>query len=183
MAHPRLFHVSEEFGLRIFHPRPASATSPELTRPVVWAIDEERLPNYLLPRDCPRVCFSAASTTTPDDRRRFLEGSSAARVIAVEECWRDRVAECRIAVYELPAVTFSLHDAEAGYWLSDVSVSPTAQREVTDLMAEHRNRAVDLRFLPTLWPLHDAVASSKLCFSLIRMRNAQPRGLSGPHDR
>jgi hypothetical protein len=37
-------------------------------------------------------------------------------------------------------------------------------------------RGVELRFVPNLWPLRDAVVSSTLRFSLIRMRNALPRG-------
>lgn len=31
------------------------------------------------------------------------------------------------------------------------------------------------RALPSLWELHDAVAASTLVFSMIRMRNAEPR--------
>jgi Family of unknown function (DUF6886) len=32
-----------------------------------------------------------------------------------------------------------------------------------------------LRVMPSLWQLHDAVVASTLQFSIIRMRNAQPR--------
>jgi hypothetical protein len=35
-------------------------------------------------------------------------------------------------------------------------------------------RGVELRVLPTLWPLRDAVLESSLQFSMIRMRNATP---------
>jgi hypothetical protein len=38
-----------------------------------------------------------------------------------------------------------------------------------------RSRRVELRLMPNLWSLHDAVASSTLQFSMIRMRNAAPR--------
>jgi hypothetical protein len=43
-------------------------------------------------------------------------------------------------------------------------------------VAELLRRGVELRFVPSLWPLHDAVAASSLRFSIIRMRNALPRG-------
>ena len=36
-------------------------------------------------------------------------------------------------------------------------------------------RGVELRVLSSLWPLRDAVVASSLGFSIIRMRNAQPR--------
>jgi hypothetical protein len=36
-------------------------------------------------------------------------------------------------------------------------------------------RGVEVRILPSLWSLHDAVAKSTLQFSMIRMRNARPR--------
>ena len=36
-------------------------------------------------------------------------------------------------------------------------------------------RDVELRFVPNLWPLRDAVVASTLQFSLIRMRNALSR--------
>jgi hypothetical protein len=48
-----LFHVSEEAGLARFEPRP----SPSADAPVVWAVDADRLRNYLLPRECPRVTY------------------------------------------------------------------------------------------------------------------------------
>jgi hypothetical protein len=48
-----LFHVSEEPGTERFEPRaPAGAGDP-----VVWAIDAERLRNYLVPRECPHVTY------------------------------------------------------------------------------------------------------------------------------
>jgi hypothetical protein len=36
-------------------------------------------------------------------------------------------------------------------------------------------RRVDVRVLPELWALHDAIVASTLQFSMIRMRNALPR--------
>jgi hypothetical protein len=45
-----LFHISEEPGIELFEPRVSEGRGP-----VVWAIDADRLRNYLLPRECPRV--------------------------------------------------------------------------------------------------------------------------------
>jgi len=58
-----LFHVSETPGIERFEPRPSSY----VPDPVVWAIDADRLRNYLVPRECPRVTFYAGPETTAAD--------------------------------------------------------------------------------------------------------------------
>jgi hypothetical protein len=45
-----------------------------------------------------------------------------------------------------------------------------------DPVSELLQRGVKLRIVPNLWPLRDAVVASSLQFSMIRMRNALPRG-------
>jgi hypothetical protein len=163
-----LVHVSEESGIERFEPRP----SPSTDVPVVWAVDEERLRNYLLPRDCPRVTYYAGRETAAADVERFL-GSSPA-VIAVESAWMERLRSCRLYCYHLPPETFSCVDECAGYFVSQRAVVPARVQVVDDVLAALLGRGVELRFVPDLWPLRDAVASSTLRFSLIRMRNASP---------
>ena len=164
-----LFHVSEELGIERFEPRP----SPYADGPVVWAIDAERLRNYLLPRDCPRVTYYAGPGTTPADVERFLSSSRA--VIAVESAWLERLRSCRLSCYHLPPETFECLDECAGYFVSRRPVVPAQVQVIQDVLGELLSRGVELRFLPDLWPLRDAVVSSTLRFSLIRMRNAAPR--------
>jgi hypothetical protein len=166
-----LFHVSEEAGIERFEPR-ASEYAGE---PVVWAIDAERLRNYLVPRDCPRVTYYAGRETTPADVERFL-GSSPA-VVAVEGGWLECLRTCRLYCYHLPPETFECVDECAGYFVSREPVVPARVEVFEDPLAELLRRGVELRFVPNLWPLHDAVAASSLQFSLIRMRNALPRPL------
>ena len=165
-----LFHISEEPGIERFEPRP----SPSHPEPVVWAINEERLPNYLLPRDCPRVTYYAhATTTAAADVERFL-GSSRA-VVAVESGWWDRLRTCRLYCYHLPQDTFMCHDECAGYFVSSLPVIPVSTQSIEDPLAALLARGVELRLVPNLWPLRDAVVTSTLWYSLIRMRNALPR--------
>jgi Family of unknown function (DUF6886) len=164
-----LFHVSEESGIERFEPRP----SPYAGEPVVWAIDEDRLRNYLVPRDCPRVTFYAGRKTTAADVRRFL-GSSPA-VIAVESAWLERLRSCRLYCYHLPPETFACIDQCAGYFVSRRPVVPTQVRVVDDLLAALLGREVEVRFVPDLWPLRDAGVASMWEFERIRMRNAAPR--------
>jgi hypothetical protein len=164
-----LFHVSEEPGIERFEPRP----SPYADGPVVWAIDAERLRNYLLPRDCPRVTYYAGPGTAAADVERFL-GSSPA-VIAVEGAWLERLRSCRLYRYHLPPETFECLDECAGYFVSRRPVVPAQVQVIEDVLAALLSGGVELRFLPDLWPLRDAVVSSTLRFSVMRMRNAAPR--------
>jgi hypothetical protein len=164
-----LFHVSEESGIERFEPRPSEYAS----EPVVWAIDAARLRNYLVPRECPRVTFYAGRETTADDVERFL-GSSPA-VVAVESGWLERLRSCRLYCYHLPPETFECLDECAGYFVSRVPVVPARIEVIDDPIAELLRRGVELRFVPSLWALRDAVVASSLQFSLIRMRNALPR--------
>ena len=165
-----LFHISEESGIERFEPRASEYTA----GPVVWAIDAERLRNYLLPRECPRVTFYAGRETTAADVERFL-GSSPA-VVAVEGGWLERLRSCRLYCYHLAPETFECIDECAGYFVSRVPVVPARVEVFDDVLAELLGRGVELRFVPSLWPLRDAVAASSLRFSIIRMRNARPRG-------
>ena len=163
-----LFHISEKGDIEEFEPRPSEYA----VEPVVWAIDADRLRNYLLPRHCPRVTYYAGPQTTAADRERLL-GLSAA-VVAIERDWLERVQRCRWYCYHLPQQTFECIDECAGYFVSRVSVVPTRVEALKDPISELECRGVELRILPSLWPLRDAVVASSLQFSIIRMRNARP---------
>jgi len=173
VPHHTLFHVSEEEGIERFEPRAGGVAGAEASEPVVWAIDAARLRNYLLPRDCPRVTFYAGNKTTNEDAERLLGASTA--VVAIEHGWLERLRSCRLYCYGLPGETFRCVDECAGYFVSPVAVVPTTITLITDPIGELARQGVELRILPTLWPLRDAVVASTLQFSIIRMRNALPR--------
>ncbi|HEY0022888.1 MAG TPA: hypothetical protein VGB24_08260 [Longimicrobium sp.] len=163
-----LFHVSEgEIGR--FEPRPTASAD----APVVWAVDGRRLHNYLLPRDCPRVTFYAGPGTIAEDAERFLGTSPA--VVAVESAWLERIRACVLYCHHLPSRTFECLDESAGYFVGRDAVVPERVEVIDDVITELLARGVELRFLPSLWHLHDAVAASSLRFSMIRMRIAAPR--------
>ena len=164
-----VFHVSENPQIEVFEPRKVDATGESL----VWAIDDEHLRNYLVPRDCPRVTFYAGPGTTVADRERFLGGSPA--VVAIETEWFERVRSCRLFCYHLPGETFESTDKTAGYFWSRTAVKPVSVTSVDDPVSAVLQRGVELRILPNLWSLRDAVIESTLEFSVIRWRNASPR--------
>jgi len=164
-----LFHVSEQPGIERFEPRPSQYASD----PVVWAISEERLHNYLVPRDCPRVTYYAGNETSASDIERFL--GSRRTVGPIESGWVQRLRSCRLYCYHLPSETFVCLDECAGYFVSRVAVVPARVEVINDPIVELLKREVEVRFVPDLWPLRDAVVASTLQFSVIRMRNALPR--------
>ena len=174
MIKPHLFHVSEQPGIVLFEPRLPRPDNPQgINYPLVFAIEERLLHNYLLPRDCPRVTFYARPDSDPADVARLLGVTDSRHVVAIESGWLDRVRQTTLWLYEFPAATFEVIDAGAGYWVSRVAVEPLAVTRIDDVLGELARRDVELRLTPSLWPLRDAVLASTLQFSFIRMRNAQ----------
>ena len=170
---PRLFHVSDDAAIARFEPRPVPSPDSGVTGDAVWAVAESHLPNYLLPRDCPRICFRAGPETTADDRARFLHGAS--HVVAFEAAWLDRVRASPLALYAMPEATFTEALPEAGYWISRAAVTPVTVTIVEDAIAALIAAGAEVRVLQDFWPLRDAVVASSLQFSIIRTRNAAPR--------
>lgn len=160
-----LFHVSEEPGIAEFIPRPSKYTQ----EPVVWAVHHDKIRNYLLPRDCPRVTYYADAHTVPVDLERFLGTSTS--VVAIEAGWWNRIRSFTLYCYRLPSDTFECIDECAGCFVSRLPVRPLQMEIIENPIAALLERGVELRILPTLGPLRDAVVRSTLQFSIIRMRN------------
>ena len=171
-----VYHVSEEANIGVFEPR-SGVTANE---PLVWAIDEERLHNYLVPRDCPRVTFYAGPTTTIADRERLLGSSQA--VVAIESHWLERVRSCRLFCYAFCSATFVPYDETAGYFVSRTAAKPLSVICIDDPVSALVQRGVELRVLPNLWSLREAVIGSTVKFSIIRWRNASPRPIDRHQD-
>ena len=167
-----MFHVSERPDIEVFEPRLPPSPGSGAVAPVVWAIDEPRLPNYLLPRECPRVAFRALASSSAGHRERFLGSGATQHVVAIESRWFERASTTSLWVYEFSHEAFVCADAIAGYFVSVVPVVPLGCRNVECPLSELVGRGVELRVVPDLSALASAVASSTLGFSCIRMRNA-----------
>lgn len=166
-----LWHVSEDPGITEFVPH-VPVTNPTAP-PRVWAVDTRHLPTFWFPRDCPRGCVWACSTTTPDDHERFFGQSDAERVHVIESDWLDRVRRCRLYAYRLPFDAFAPHDV-GGYWVSEKPVEALERLVIDDLLAAHARARIELRVTPSIWPFWRRVAGSTLGFSGSRLRNAAP---------
>ncbi|GAA0394718.1 DUF6886 family protein [Paenibacillus motobuensis] len=88
-----LYHISEESNIEVFVPRKAEAW-PDLP-PVVWAMDEKHLINYLFPRECPRIIYSNSQKVSEADREKFFSQTVANTIVVVEKGWLERMMQAR----------------------------------------------------------------------------------------
>jgi hypothetical protein len=174
-----LYHISEEVNIKIFDPRPIQINNYKIEGNAVWAIDGEHLVNYMLPRDCPRVTFYAGDKTTKPDIDKFFKDTYAARIIAIESLWIERILNQRLIQYEFDDSKFTCIDETAGYFISRDPVTPIKETIIENPVLKILGTNTELRVMPLLWKLREEVINSTLEFSIIRMRNAQspPEGI------
>ena len=179
----RLFHISDMPGIKRFDPRPAPHPSAKQEGLMVWAIDYEHIHNYLLPRDCPRVTFSAGPDSDAEDVRRLMGGTSAKSVVAIEATWLSEIQKQCLFRYEFNPIGFTLVDEVAGYWISRQPVIPFAMIRIDNILVALLEHDIELRIMPSLWKLREEIIRSTLGYSIIRMNNAQlpPEGLGAYH--
>ncbi len=171
----RLFHVSEESDIAIFEPRIPDRNDLDKTVGLVWAIDEFRLPNFLTPRNCPRVAYHTGRNTTESDRKRYFSSGTADYGIVIESKWFEIMRSAVLFLYEFDTADFELQDDVAGYYVAKKTQIPIAKHKLTDLFSELIKRKVEIRVVDNLWDMADMVKASTLNWSLCRMGFAQPR--------
>ena len=136
----------------------------------VWAVDAAHAPSYWFPRQCPRMLAWVQASTTDADRTLL----GAPRVHAIEYGWLDAMRTTRIYAYRFAPKDFRPFEAHS--FVAGEEVSPLGPpHPIGDLFALHDEAGIELRVLADLWPFTDAVTSSTLGFSGIRLRNARPR--------
>lgn len=171
----RLFHVSEENNIDIFNPRIPERDDLDKSVGLVWAIDEKHLPNFLTPRDCPRVTYHIGENTSSYDKKVFFTSPDIQHVVIIESIWFKIMKNTRLFLYEFNPESFELQDDIAGYYISKVSQIPIAKYTINDLFAALFERNVELRVVKYLWDISDRIKETTLNWSLCRMGNAQPK--------
>ncbi|WP_195576602.1 DUF6886 family protein [Paenibacillus sp. 1001270B_150601_E10] len=167
----RLFHFSEESDIAIFEPR-VKENRKDMP-PVVWAIDEEHAFTFYFPRDCPRIVYTRHDGIIDEDEARFFGQTSASIVVTVETGWYQRIMSTPLYMYELPADTFSLFDAYAGYYISEHTVAPIGKTMLTNALEQLMGMNIEVRFTPNLYPLKEAILNSSIKdFGMHRFANA-----------
>lgn len=167
-----LYHFSEDPTITRFVPH-VPRTNPEHRR-AVWAIDAEHAPLYWFPRDCPRVTvwpLRAADLVT--FQQRFT--TAASRLHAIESTWLERMRSTQVYRYQLDASRFVPWEDANGQWIAERDIVPLGVSPVGDLLQAHAQAGIELRIVPSLWPLFDIAVGGEFDFSMVRMHNAQPR--------
>ena len=170
----RLFHVSEDSNIEVFHPRLPRREELDPNVGLVWSLTEPALPNWLFPRDCPRVGYRKCDNVTHTDMEKFF-ASGAHHVVAIENDWHERQLNATLYVYEFDPMNF-YYDETAGFHVSQKSETPIDMVIYTNLYAELFKRGAEVRLVDNLWLLRDEVFSSSLtAWSFCKMANAKPR--------
>ncbi len=172
-ADGEVLHFSEDPGIRRF--RPHVAATAQQPQAYVWAVDVQHAPSYWFPRQCPRAMAWSTPRSSDADRLTIIGPGGGERVHAIEYGWLDRVRTARLFVYRFAADEFSPF-GEGHAQVATHEVAPLGPAEpVGDLLALHEQAGIQLRVLGNLWPFWDAVTTTTLGFSGIRLRNARPR--------
>ncbi|MFJ7826495.1 DUF6886 family protein [Psychrobacillus sp. NPDC096623] len=178
MAEMRLFHISEEDDISIFMPRLPKRKDLEQRNGLVWAINEECLPNYLTPRNCPRVTYHCTEKTTVHDKSNFLSSDTITHVVAIEHNWFDRMRNTKLFLYEFDPSDFYLQDRAAGYFVSESTQVPINKMMINDLFAELIKRNVELRIIDNLWDLTEKIKKTSFDWSMCRMDFAEKKKIA-----
>ncbi|MDX5475180.1 MAG: hypothetical protein LPK00_06540 [Bacillaceae bacterium] len=171
----KLFHVSEEENIELFKPRIPTRKDIDPSKGLVWAISEQCLPNFLTPRDCPRVTYHCNANTTAEDRRTYISSNTINHVVIIEHQWFSVMRNTKLYLYEFEPIHFKLLDENAGYYVSEKTVKPIDKVKVTDLFAALIERNVELRVIDNLWNICDQIQQTSFSWSMCKMGNAQPR--------
>jgi hypothetical protein len=166
----RLYHISETPDIKEFVPQPSRRKDKNL----VWAIAEDKVPNYLLPRDCPRVTFFPKDGSVPADINRLMGYTDARAVIAIEKKWIPIIQNTIIYKYEFNPKDFVLEDKSAGYYVLDKPQKPIAVTTINNILNELLKYDIELRIMSSLWKIREAVIKSSSDFSIIKMQNVTP---------
>lgn len=171
----RIFHVSEENNIQVFHPRLPNREDLDPTKGLVWAIEDRCLPNFLTPRNCPRVCYHVGPNTSEVDKQTYLSSKSCSHVVVIENKWFKTMKNTKLYLYEFDTKQFTLQDENAGYYVSETAQIPIAKWEVVDIFQEQFTRNVELRLVNNLWDIWDEIQDTTFHWSMCRMQFAQPR--------
>ena len=101
---------------------------------------------------------------------RPLTGSTRSSSAGCTRCERPPFTED-----PLDAWSFRRWPDASGQWISESVVQPVGVGQFGDLLKRHAEAAIELRVVPSLWPIRDLAVSDRWDYSLVRMSKAQPR--------
>ena len=170
---PKLYHISEERNIEKFHPR--ISKKQWNYEKYVWAIEEEKLHNYLLPRECPRICVGLEKLTIHSNWLDTFPIENQKAIIFISDDWKGKVQNCKLFKYEFDKGNFKLIDKIAGYYVSRKIETPIRKIEIKNCQQELINSNVKLIILERrkMLEIKEKVVSEFEDFSIIRWNNLE----------
>lgn len=165
----RLFHVSENSNIQIFHPRKPYRKDLTSEEGLVWAICERTLPNFLTPRNCPRVTFHVSKDTKQEDINQFFQNKKSQHAIYVEKDWLEQIDQTTLTIYEFDPKNFVLQDEVAGYYVSKHIEVPIASYQITNLRKALEAFEIEFHAVDELFGIMHQIQQSSFHWSMCRM--------------
>ncbi len=165
-----LYHFSEDPSIELFAPQAVRVSASN--EALVWAVDGAHCHQFYFPRDCPRIIITNSPRTSTEDAETFFGHTDASVIAAIESRWLDRLRDTTIYRYTLHSDGFIMRNESAGYWVATREVRPIVVEPIVDLVAALVEAEVELRVMPSLVSLRNAVIESTVDFDIIRWRNA-----------
>ncbi|MEM8567880.1 MAG: DUF6886 family protein [Bacteroidota bacterium] len=171
MSSLRLFHISEEGDIQKFHPRKSKEQWGY--HKYVWAIDEGKIHNYLLPRDCPRICIDLERTGDQLNWLKTFSIENHKAVIFICYEWCEKIQACTLFQYEFGKRNFEPIDKVAGYFVSRMVETPIQRFVIRNCEQELSRLNVKLIQLDRIKMLDikEKVVKDLESFSIIKWEN------------
>jgi len=164
-----VYHFSEDPSIVRFVPHVPRSNPTQA--PAVWGIDGDHAPLYWFPRDCPRVtAWARNDTERAEFHRAFC--TAADRFHAIEVGWLQAMQATTLYGYTVDASFFRPWSEASGQWISESIIEPVHVDPVGALLERHADAAIELRIVPSLWPVHDLAVAERWDFSIVRLSNA-----------
>ena len=168
----KLYHVSEEPDIGVFIPRLPARADMNQNIALVWALCERTLPNFLTPRNCPRVCYHIGNGTTRNDMDKYMP-ENCSHVVMIETKWLGRLRNTVLYLYEFDDADFYLQDECAGYYVSEKKQLPLVVNRISDIETELRRRGSELQTTDDLRDIAGKIKRTTFNWSLCRMAFAE----------
>ena len=168
---PRLYHISEEEDIQYFHPR--ISKEQWNYENYVWAIDEEKIHNYLLPRECPRICIDLEKIKININWLEKFPIENQKAIVFVPDYWKENILLCTLFKYEFDNSNFKLIDKIAGYYVSRKVEVPIRKFEIKNCEQELTNSNAILITLKRaqMLEIKEKVVKDLNDFSIIKWNN------------
>lgn len=98
------------------------------------------------------------------------------RVHAIELRWLAALSTTVLYRYRFDAEAFRPWSEASGQWIADEAIKPLDVERIPDLAQCHVSADIELRAVPSLWPIRDLACSGPWDFSVVRFTNARPSG-------